>query len=98
MEGRKYCSATAVAGLNSNTTRTVRGAISFNSCTHFPPSAGSLIMKPVAWMRKVRSEAAADRIGYPREHDRNCPRLAGKGAGHGRGYTQDGIRPQIDQC
>src|ERR1700730_5950966 len=47
MEGMKYWGDTAVAGLNSNATRTVRGAISFNSCTHFPPSAGSLIMKPV---------------------------------------------------
>src|SRR6516225_68799 len=49
MDGREYWSGTAVAGLNSNATRTVRGAISFNSSTHFPPSvpAGSLDMKPV---------------------------------------------------
>src|SRR5438477_7440078 len=49
MDGREYWSDTAVAGLNSNPIRTVRGAISFNSCTHFPPSppAGSLDMKPV---------------------------------------------------
>src|SRR5262245_38648309 len=48
-------------------------------------------------MRKVRSEAAADRIRYAREHDRNCPRLAGKGGGYGRGHTEDRIGPQIDQ-
>src|SRR6516162_8582886 len=49
MDGRVYWSGTVVAGLNSNATRTVRGAISFNSPTHFPPSvpAGSLDMKPV---------------------------------------------------
>ena len=37
-------SGTAVAGLNRNSIRTVRGAISFNSSTHFRPSvpAGSL--------------------------------------------------------
>src|SRR5262249_35679558 len=48
-------------------------------------------------MRKVRSEAAADRIRYAREHDRNCLRLAGKGGGYGRGHTEDRIGPQIDQ-
>ena len=49
MDGKVYWSGTAVAGLNSNSIRTVRGAISFNSSTHFPPSvpAGSLAMKPV---------------------------------------------------
>src|SRR5258706_12033358 len=49
MDGREDWSGTAVAGLNSNPIRTVRGAISFNSSTHFPPSvpAGSLDMKPV---------------------------------------------------
>jgi len=47
-------------------------------------------------MRKVRSEAAADRIRYAREHDRNCLRLAGKGAGYGRGHTEDRIGSQID--
>src|SRR5215475_8048408 len=48
-------------------------------------------------MRKVRSEAAADRIGYAREHDRNYLRLAGKGADYGRGHTEDRIGPQVDQ-
>jgi hypothetical protein len=41
MEGMKYWIGTVVDGLNSNATRTVRGAISFNSSTHLPPSAGS---------------------------------------------------------
>src|SRR5262249_24872803 len=50
-----------------------------------------------ARMRKVRSEAAADRIRYACEHDRNRLRLAGKGAGCGRGHTEDRIGPQIDQ-
>src|SRR5207237_5435983 len=82
--------------------RTVRGAIFFNSSTHFPPSvpAGSLDMKPVMLppgCARFRSEAAADRIRYAREHDRNCLRLAGKGADYGRGHTEDRIRPQIDQ-
>src|SRR6516165_11544481 len=45
MEGMKYWIGTVVAGLNSNATRRVRGAISFNSSTHLPPSAGS----PLAW-------------------------------------------------
>src|SRR5262245_56231879 len=48
-------------------------------------------------MRKVRSEAAADRIRYGSEYDGNCPRLAGKGADHGRGHAEDRIGPQIDQ-
>ena len=49
-------------------------------------------------MRKVRSEAAADRIRYGREHDGNCPRLAGKGTDHGRGHTEDRIGPQAAAC
>src|SRR6516164_7644966 len=47
MEGMKNWIGTAVAGLNSKATRTVRGAISFNSSTHLPPTAGSLTVKPV---------------------------------------------------
>src|SRR5260370_6530529 len=50
-----------------------------------------------ARLRKVRSEGAADRIRYAREHDRNCLRLAGKGADYGRGRTEDRIGLQIDQ-
>src|SRR5437764_12938282 len=47
MDGRTYC--TAVAGLNSNAIRTVRGAISFNNRTHLPRRVpgGSLHIKPV---------------------------------------------------
>src|SRR6185295_14283212 len=100
MEGVKYLIGTVVAGLNSNATRTVRGAISFNSCTHFPPSAGSLIMKPVMLPPGCAGFAAKPLpIGSdtPRERDRNCPRLAGKGADHGRCHTQDCVGPQIDQ-
>ena len=49
MEGMKNWTGTTVAGLNSNATRTVRGAICFSSSTHFPPSPGSALpdMKPV---------------------------------------------------
>src|SRR6266567_4256212 len=100
MEGMKNWIGTAVAGLNSSATCTVRGAISFNSSTHLPPSAGSLTVNPrdvAAGMRKVRSEATADRIRYACEHDGNCPCLVGKGADHGRGHTEDRIGPQIDQ-
>src|SRR5260370_37559751 len=50
-----------------------------------------------ARMRKVRSEAAADRIGHAREHDGNCPRLAGKHADRGCALTEDYVGPQIDQ-
>src|SRR4249920_183111 len=103
MKGMKYWSGTAVAGLNSNATRTVRGAISFNSCTHFPPSAGSLIMKPVmlppgcaifaAKPLPIGSDTPVNTMGIVLV----CPRFAGKGGDHGRGHTQDCIGPQIDQ-
>ena len=48
-------------------------------------------------MGEARREAAADRIGHDCEHDRNCPRLAGERAGHGRRLTDDCIGPQLDQ-
>src|SRR6516225_6290905 len=48
-------------------------------------------------MRKVRSKAAADRIGHAREHDGNCTRLAGKHADRGCALTEDRVGPQIDQ-
>ena len=35
-------------------------------------------------MREAGDEATADRIGYGREDDWNCPRLAGQGDGLGR--------------
>src|SRR5271169_4612752 len=50
-----------------------------------------------AWMREARGEAAVDRIGYYREHDRNCSRFAGKGSDHGCGCTEDRVGSQIDQ-
>src|SRR6516225_2560115 len=48
-------------------------------------------------MREACDEAAADRIGYDREHDRNCPRLAGKGARDGSAPSEERVGPQIDQ-
>jgi hypothetical protein len=48
-------------------------------------------------MREAFDEAAGDRIGYGREHDRNCPRLAGKCGDPGRGIAQDRVSSQIDQ-
>src|SRR5215467_7194717 len=100
MEGMKNWIGTAVAGLNSKATRTVRGAISFNSSTPFTAhcrivdrEAGDV----TARMRKVRREAAADRIGHAREHDGNCARLAGKHADRGCAHTEDCVGPQIDQ-
>src|SRR5262245_10941098 len=48
-------------------------------------------------MRETRNKAAANRIGDECEHERNCPRLAGKGAGRWRGYTEDRVGSQIDQ-
>src|SRR6516165_12324441 len=48
-------------------------------------------------MRETRKNAAANRIGDGCEHDRNCPRLAGKGVDHWRGYTKDRVGSQIDQ-
>src|SRR5262249_49710744 len=48
-------------------------------------------------MREACDEAAADRIGYDREHDRNCSRLAGKGASDGSAPTEERVGPQIDQ-
>src|SRR5437764_2927446 len=96
MDGRTYC--TAVAGLNSNAIRTVRGAISFNNSAQGARRVvGHEAGDVTARMRMVRSEAAGDRIRYAREHDRNCLRLAGKGADYGRGHTKDRIGPQIDQ-
>src|SRR3984893_11295097 len=56
MEGMKDWSGTAVAGLNSNATRTVRGAICFNSSTHFPPSR---LLKNAVWRRIFAMCAAA---------------------------------------
>ena len=43
----KNWSGTVVAGLKRSATCTVRGAISFNSSTHLPPSVGSLTVNPV---------------------------------------------------
>ena len=91
---------TVVSGLKRSATCTVPGAISFNSCTPFTARCGIVDREAgdvAARMRKVRSEAAADRIRYGREHDGNRPRLAGKGADHGRGHTEDRIGPQADQ-
>jgi len=47
-------------------------------------------------VRNARGIAAADGIGDNREHDRNCSRCAGKGAGRGRGHAEDRIGSQID--
>jgi hypothetical protein len=48
-------------------------------------------------MRDARSKAAADRIGHQRKYDRDCPRLARKGAERGRGNTKDRVGAHIDQ-
>src|SRR5262249_30734209 len=48
-------------------------------------------------MREAGCEAAADWIGYGREHDRNGPGLAGKGDNPGRAPTDERIGPQFDQ-
>src|SRR6516165_6496191 len=61
MEGMKYWIGTVVAGLNSNATRTVRGAISFNSSTHLPPSAGS----PLAWKPVMLPPGCARFVAKP---------------------------------
>jgi hypothetical protein len=42
-------------------------------------------------MSEAGYEAAADRIGYGREHDRNGPRLTGKGDNRGRAPTDDRV-------
>src|SRR6516162_8972087 len=46
-------------------------------------------------MRETRKKAA--RVGDDYEYGRNCPRLAGKGADHRRGCTEDRVGSQIDQ-
>ena len=48
-------------------------------------------------MREARGEAAADRVGNDRKHDRNRPCLAGKGGGRERGHREDRVGPEIDQ-
>src|SRR5215831_3647054 len=100
MEGMKYWIGTVVAGLNSNATRTVRGAISFNSSTHLPPSAGSpLTMKPVM-LPPGCARFATKPLPIGSDTPVNtidCRRLVGKSGDHGRGYTQDGIGPHFDQ-
>src|SRR6516162_10853498 len=98
MEGMKNWSGTAVAGLNSSAMRTVRGAISFTSSTHLPPCAGVCEAGDVAARTcEARGETAGDRIAYVHEHDGNRPRLARKGPGHERGWTEDHVGPQIGQ-
>src|SRR5215469_5981422 len=99
MEGMKNWIGTAVAGLNSKATRTVRGAISFNSSTHLPPTAGSLTVKPVMLPPGCARFAAKPLpIGsVTREHDGNCARLVGKRADRGCAHTEDRVGPQIDQ-
>src|SRR5215469_16418152 len=89
MEGMKNWTGTTVAGLNSNATRTVRGAICFNSSTHFPPSAGSplLVMKPVMLPPGcARFETKPPPIGS----DTPANTI-------GCAHTEDRIGPQIDQ-
>src|SRR5690348_8675895 len=100
MEGVKNWIGTAVAGLNSKATRTVRGAISFNSCTHLPPTAGSLTVKPVmlppgcerfaAKPAPIGSVTPANTMGIVRV-------LPGKHADRGCALTKDRVGPQIDQ-
>src|SRR5271170_1894840 len=48
-------------------------------------------------MREGGGEATADRIGHDGKHNRNCPCLASKCAGHGSGLTEDCVGSQIDQ-
>ena len=48
-------------------------------------------------MREACREAAADRIGYKREYNWNCPRLASEGAGYRRARSEDRAWSQIDQ-
>src|ERR1700730_7926375 len=47
MDERKNWGDAAVAGFNRSATRTMRGAISFNSPIHLPQTAGWLVVKPV---------------------------------------------------
>src|SRR5262249_18502885 len=48
-------------------------------------------------MCEARGEAAADRIGYTYEHDRDRRSLVHQGAGHGCGLSENGIRPQVNK-
>src|ERR1700740_963144 len=99
MEGMKNWIGTVVSGLKRSATCTVRGAISFNSCTHLPPAAGSLTRKPVmlppgcpgfaAKPLPIGSDTPANTIGIVLV-SRAC-------ADHGRCHTQDCVGPQIDQ-
>src|SRR6185312_6491533 len=50
-----------------------------------------------AWTSEARDEATGNRVGYVRDHDGNCMRLADKRASHGRGHTEDCVGSQIDQ-
>src|SRR6516162_7792096 len=45
---RKYSAYGAVTGLNKNTTRATRGAISLSNSSHLPAIVGSMLVKPVA--------------------------------------------------
>src|SRR6266700_40699 len=45
----------------------------------------------------IESIVSRSTTKYGRENDGNCPRLASKGADHGRVRTEDRIGPQIDQ-
>src|SRR5262249_37874270 len=47
--------------------------------------------------RKTRAETAGDCLGNVHEHDGNCPRRAGKSAGHGSSVTGDYGGPQLAQ-
>ena len=72
----KSLGTTAVAGLNRSPTRAVRGAIAFNSSIHLPPTAGSLVVKPVmlppGWAKlaakplPIGSDTTANTIGIVR--------------------------------
>ena len=96
----KNCGGAAVAGLNRSATRTVRGAISFNSSIHLPPTAGSLVVKPVmlppgrarlaAKPLPIGSATTANTIGIVRVSRASAPVT-------GVVTTEDRVGSQIDQ-